>query len=171
MGAASSMFLDSSEGPCVWRRRSPIRPRSQWTRHPLDRLPHRLAGVTADGRREVHKRRGGACPPPCGGETWSPRKANWMSGFFFGSMDVLAVHDPRLAGMPFELAGPEPFSDALKARTPPGLGSCREARRRTGRTGRRGDAASPKRSNAECRNGLARIGDTTPPCGVPWSRA
>ena len=29
-------------------------------------------------------------------------------------MDVLAVHDPCLARMPFELAGPEPFSDALK---------------------------------------------------------
>ena len=37
-----------------------------------------------------------------------------MSGYLLGPIDVLAIHNPCLARMQFEIAGLEPFSDALK---------------------------------------------------------
>ena len=37
-----------------------------------------------------------------------------MSGFVLGPIDVLAIHDPCLARMQFEIAGLEPFPDAIK---------------------------------------------------------
>ena len=37
-----------------------------------------------------------------------------MSGVLLGPIDVLAVHDPCLARMQFEIAGPKPLPDAVK---------------------------------------------------------
>ena len=78
-----------------------------------DCLPHRLEGVAADGRREVHIDPAVLVHRLAGAERVA-EKSELDVGIRFGPIDVLAIHDPCLARMQFEIAGLKPFPDALE---------------------------------------------------------
>ena len=78
-----------------------------------NRLLHRFEGVAADRRGEVHVNpaifiHGLARPERIAEE----RELD--IGVIPGPIDILAIHDPCLARMQFELAGLEPFPHAIK---------------------------------------------------------
>ena len=78
-----------------------------------DLLPHGLEGVAADGRREVRVNAAILVHRLAGAKRVA-EKRELDSGVFAEPIDVLAIHDPCLARMQFELAGMEPLPDAIK---------------------------------------------------------